>query len=417
MTLFPDHRPHVIPLETTPTDKQTEMMDTTTTNRQKHKTKAKTSLAPNKPAKSHRISITTDKEADAAAHAAINPRINLLPNAEDQRDVLGKSNTPLAHKSGLMWPTGPAREHPAAELLDSYATNGCPVDCGQDWTQSQIEDALRYGAHPSAQATDALACLLQETKTKVEEGFAKVVTYKDIKDNLPQKLKLSPIAMIPKKSRKFRAILDLSFNLWAAKGKTASVNDTTKKQAPAKAMNELGNVIKRILATVEDRRQSDPHVEFMFAKLDIKDGFWRLVVNADDAWNFCYVIPNETADTPLDDTKIVVPNNLQMGWCESPPFFCAASETGRDVIPSLLQTNLKKHPFENKMLPKHFSTDLTSCATLIEVYVDDYIGAIDNITREHILRISRAMLHGIHSMFPPQASQGITRGIPFLKRS
>ena len=278
-----------------------------------------------------------------------------------------------------MWPTGPARDHPAAKLLDSYATNGCPVDCGPDWSRIQIEDALKYGAHPSAQAPEALACLVEETKTKVEEGFAKVVTYRDIKKNLPRKLKLSPIAMIPHKSRKFRAILDLSFTLRASKEPTASVNDRTTKLAPAAAMNELGNVIKRILATIEDRRQEDPNVNFMFAKLDIKDGFWRLVVNAEDAWNFCYVIPNTQATTNLDNTKIVVPNSLQMGWCESPPFFCAASETGQDVIASLLQTNLKKHPFEQKMLPSTFSTlpeaptaDLTSVATLIEVYVDDY---------------------------------------------
>ena len=171
-----------------------------------------------------------------------------------------------------------------------------------------------------------------------------MVTYWDIKENLQPKLKLSPIAMIPHKSRKFRAILDLSFNLRAAKEKTASVNDTTRKQAPAEAMKELGNVVKWILATMEDRCQEDPHVEFMFAKLDMKDGFWQLVVNEEDAWKFCYAIPNKHADTPIEDTKIVVPNSLQMGWCESPPFFFAASETGRDVIATLLQTDLAKHP-------------------------------------------------------------------------
>ena len=79
---------------------------------------------------------------------------------------------------------------------------------------------------------------------------------------------------------------------------------------------ELGNVIKQILATIKDPCQEDPVVEFMFAKLDIKDGFWRLVVNAEDAWNVCYAIPNEHADTPLADTKIVVSNSLQMGWCK-----------------------------------------------------------------------------------------------------
>ena len=74
-----------------------------------------------------------DKEADRAAQAAINPRIKLLPNAEEQCDVLGKS-TPEPKKSGLLWPSGPALTHPAAPLLHDYATCGCPVDCGPNWS-------------------------------------------------------------------------------------------------------------------------------------------------------------------------------------------------------------------------------------------------------------------------------------------
>jgi len=75
----------------------------------------------------------------------------------------------------------------------------------------------------------------------------------------------------------------------------------------------------------------------MFSKLDIKDGFWRMAVNDENTWNFCYVLPSDDPNIDIDDIKIVVPNCLQMGWCESPPFFCAASETACDVIESLLQ--------------------------------------------------------------------------------
>lgn len=172
-------------------------------------------------------------------------------------------------------------------------------------------------------------------------------------------------------------------------------------------MHELGNIIKRILAIMEDSSQKNPFVDFMFAKLDIKDGFWRLVVNSDDSWNFCYTLPNEDPNTPLDDTKIVVPNSLQMGWYESPPFFCAASEMGWDVIANLLNTSLQSHLFKHRMLPKKFNNlpsttaDLTMFATLIKVYMDDNIDCIDTITKDHILRVTRVMLHGIHSIFPP----------------
>ena len=62
---------------------------------------------------------------------------------------------------------------------------------------------------------------------------AKLVLWDDIKDNPPKQLKISPIAMIPHKSRKFRAILDLSFAIRLRNGNTMqSVNKATKKTAP-----------------------------------------------------------------------------------------------------------------------------------------------------------------------------------------
>jgi len=49
----------------------------------------------------------------------------------------------------------------------------------------------------------------------------------------------------------------------------------------------------------------------------------------------------------LDDIEIVVPNSIQMGWCDSPPFFGAASETARDIIDILVEDPpLPPHPME-----------------------------------------------------------------------
>ena len=76
----------------------------------------------------------------------------------------------------------------------------------------------------------------------------------------------------------------------------------------------------------------DPDWLIVFAKLDIKDGFWRLAVSDDDAWNFCHVLPSMNPTMSMDDIDIVVPNCLQMGWCESPPLFCSSPETVRDVM-------------------------------------------------------------------------------------
>ena len=53
-------------------------------------------------------------------------------------------------KLGLMWPQSYALDHQACPLLNTYAKNGCPVDCGPDWTLEQIELLLQRGPHKSA---------------------------------------------------------------------------------------------------------------------------------------------------------------------------------------------------------------------------------------------------------------------------
>jgi len=139
----------------------------------------------------------------------------------------------------------------------------------------------------------------------------------------------------------------------------------------------------------------DPKKTFKFAKLDIKDGFWRMRVSSEDAWNFCYVLPNTDPTTTLDDTEIVVPNCLHMGWCKSPPFFCAASETARDVIEALLlELKLPEHPFEGEMPDEATASTkfrfqaTTTFINLVEVFVDDFIGATNDLSEENLSHFS-----------------------------
>jgi hypothetical protein len=53
----------------------------------------------------------------------------------------------------------------------------------------------------------------QHGKKKVKSGQAKLVSWDSIKDNPLAELKISPIVVIPHKSKQFHSILDLSFNL------------------------------------------------------------------------------------------------------------------------------------------------------------------------------------------------------------
>ena len=200
------------------------------------------------------------------------------------------------------------------------------------WRRSPAQ--WRRGPHQTALEPDAIDQIWNEAHEKQEQGFARIVLWDDIKDRIndyPQ-LKVSPLSMIPHKSRKYRAILDLSFKLRIAGMALPSVNEATIKTAVQEAMNQLGTVLPRIIEAVANAPEEDGDI--LFAKLDIKDGFWRMVVPEGAEWNFAYVLPQK----PGEPIRLVIPSALQMGWCESPPFFCSASETARDIAQVSLDT-------------------------------------------------------------------------------
>ena len=70
----------------------------------------------------------------------------------------------------------------------------------------------------------------------------------------------------------------------------------------------------------------------MFAKIDLSDGFWRMLVRESNKWNFAYVLPGAAGD-PL---RLIIPHALQMGWTESPGYFCPTTKTGRDIMQAFI---------------------------------------------------------------------------------
>ena len=198
--------------------------------------------------------------------------------------------------------------------------------------------------------------------------------------------------MIPHKSRSYRCILDLSFQLKVNKKKISSVNLGTTLKVPQKSMAHLGMVIKRLILLMADNY--DTNLPFMFSKCDIKDGFWRMVVSRLDAWNFAYVLPPTKQKSELNDMEVVIPHGLQMGWSESPPFFCAATETSRDTIEKFYTDfqHLPPHALEHHLLTEALHTTPTtippSTATSIEVYVDDFISCTNNLSQQHLTHLA-----------------------------
>ena len=258
-------------------------------------------------------------------------------------DILSDTQSKSHHDPfvGLMWPRGGALNHPAANDLITYATKGCPVDCGRDWTIEEITAAVTKGPskhmmdHP-----DAVEQCRAEALQKVKEGHCLLISWNSIKDNPPSSLKVSPITIVQHKSRKWRMILNLAYQLRMYKERLQSVNQSsTKELAPHHSLFELGNCIPRLIWAMATA--PDTGVPLLFSKIDLKDGYWRMVVDAIEAWNFAYVLPSLNPD---DDIQLVIPNALQMGWSKSPTFFCAATETARDLADKYIANNRKFEP-------------------------------------------------------------------------
>jgi len=197
--------------------------------------------------------------------------------------------------------------------------------------------------------------------------------------------------------------LDLSFQLQIDGTLLPSVNAATAPLSNHKSMEQMGKVLWRIVAKLATWDQQDGDI--FFAKWDIKDGFWRLIVSEENAWHFCYVLP-QMNDSNL--IQIVWPTCLQMGWCESPPLFGTASETVRDIAEELADKEqaLQPHPLEHfclleiNQIPPPGKNEIRKLMQMLEVYMDDFIGMIQVPSQSKLEHFTRAIMYGIHKVFP-----------------
>jgi hypothetical protein len=77
--------------------------------------------------------------------------------------------TPIHSKhpifKGLMLPCHEVLTHPADPDLLRYATDGCPVDCGDSWSRQRIEAAIAKNAHASAKVLSSTWHMRVQTQT------------------------------------------------------------------------------------------------------------------------------------------------------------------------------------------------------------------------------------------------------------
>jgi len=166
----------------------------------------------------------------------------------------------------------------------------------------------------------------------------------------------------------------------------AAVNDKTIKSAPKGAIDQLGECLTRIIHAFA--AASDDAKIFM-AKWDIKDGSLRMDCRDGEEWNFAYGLPQPEGSP----TMLVVPTSLQMGWVESPPYFCTVTETARDIATKDTDMpigSIPAHKFSKYTVNGESYGELAEdhdgqpFRTMIEVYVDDFVSLVIPVSKSQL---------------------------------
>jgi hypothetical protein len=300
-----------------------------------------------------------------------------------------------------MQPQPLAEVHPFAPTLWKWQ-QGIPVDCG-------IEAAVEHGPHPMARSPESIALFIEDIEYQIKASFCRVFTWKELKCCLPANLKIYPVAVVPQVGRRGQIILDLLFPVYQKINGVVtvtqeSVNESTVLKAPSEVVKEIEKVFLRLLQYMHDMPEG---LHVLFSKLDVSNGFWRLVVQEADSYNFAYVLPQQDGE-PI---RIVVPSAVQMEWVESPSLFCAVAKSAWDFTQHLVDNRvcLPLHPLEDKISIKNvpMRAQTATPTKLLQVYVDNFCNAAtQSLGRSHIPMIRQVSIHGVHAIFPEPAVTG-----------
>jgi len=344
-------------------------------------------------------------------------------------DRLGKLVSKYVHvyQSSSSWPrfvhqhTGRSHisrrvrrlKHRASRYLDRLRRQGAAAKVlDPAWSEAKLLEKLARGPHKSA--VEHVEFVRDEMANFCEKGFWTVLPYDLVKDR--PGFRLSPLGVIPQRDRRPRLIVDLSF--WG-------VNDATARLAPSEAM-QFGRTLERLLYRI---RHADPQYGPVYmSKIDISDGFYRVRLAPDDALSLAVVLPQVPGEPPL----VAIPFSLPMGWVESPPYFCAVTETAADVANQRMNTRYAPphhlegvaaaadettQPFPSqspvdfgefgatvKPLPPPpapvTSSPLPHPLAYTDPYVDDFCNLVQGNRRRRRM-VRRIIMHAIDDIFRP----------------
>lgn len=267
-----------------------------------------------------------------------------------------------------------------------------------------LDARAERGPHQSASEFGEF--LAEEFLDFIDKGYWLVLPYESVR-NLPG-LRLSPVGCVPQRDRRPRIIVDYTFY---------GVNQDTIKLSDPLAM-QFGHALRRILQSAFEANPA--HGVVKTYKIDLSDGFYRIRLASSGIAKLGVVLP------PIGKIQrpIAFPLVLPMGWVESPPFFCAFTETAADLANLALRRNLRfpPHPLEdlaNSPRPKPDAFPQTAlqhtpseCApdtqfprtrplSSVDVYVDDFVGIGQEHPSNPLENQRRTVMHCIDAVFRP----------------
>ena len=205
-----------------------------------------------------------------------------------------------------------ALPHPAGEFLEYVRKEGVPAHMRTDPpTPEEIQTRITRGPHKSS---DEAKDFIREEMAEFHDKSFWVVLPFDLVKHVPG-LRISPLGSIPQRDRRPRLINDLTFY---------QVNEDTVKFAPSGSM-QFGKALERLLHKI--RHANPEHGPVYMNKIDIADGFYRMWLRPDSSPALACAMPRYEGEPPL----VAIPIALPMGWVESPPSFCAMTETIADL--------------------------------------------------------------------------------------
>ena len=101
---------------------------------------------------------------------------------------------------------------------------------------------------------------------------------------------------------------------------------------------QFGRTLERLIRHIVHSNPKFGPVQLI--KIDIADGFYRVWVRLDDVPKLAVAIPHRSPEPPL----LALPLALPMGWTQSPPYFCAVTETIADLTNQRLHQRRSSRP-------------------------------------------------------------------------